>query len=89
MRLDGVKTVDVHLKDGIVDVVLKPGSNFRMSSLRKRIHENGFRAMEAKVTALGRFDGARFEVTGTGESYVVNVAESKSPPLVELTFAAR
>jgi copper chaperone CopZ len=88
-RLDGVKSVDVRLKDGIVDVVLQPESHFRMSSLRKRIHENGFRAMEAKITAVGKFDGSRFEVTGTGESYTVHVAESKSPPPVELTFEAR
>lgn len=90
MRLDGVKSVAVHLKDGIVDVTLNPASQFKMSSLRKRIRENGFRAMEAKITALGRFDGARFEVIGSGESYQVSVSERpKAPPPVELTFEAR
>jgi len=88
-RLVGVKFVQVHLKEGIVDVVLKPDSNFRMSSLRKRIRENGFRPMEAKVTALGKFQGSRFEVTGSGESYEVSVAAQKSAPPIELTFEAR
>ena len=89
MRLDGVKSGAVHLKDGIVDVTLNPASKFKMSSLRKRIHENGFRAMEAKITALGTFDGSRFEVTGSGESYQVSVSGAKAPPPVELTFEAR
>jgi copper chaperone CopZ len=88
-RLDGVKFVQVHLKEGIVDVVLKPDSRFRMSSLRKRIRENGFRPMEAKVTALGKFEGARFEVTGSGESYEVSAAAQKTPLPIELTFEAR
>ena len=89
MRLDGVESVAVHLKDGIVDVTLKPDSKFKMSSLRKRIHENGFRAMEAKITAEGRFDGSRFEVIGSGESYQVSDSGSRAPPPIELTFEAR
>jgi copper chaperone CopZ len=89
MRLDGVESVAVRLKDGIVDVKLKPASKFKMSSLRKRIRENGFRAMEAKITALGRFDGSRFEVIASGESYQVSASESTAPPPVELTFEAR
>jgi copper chaperone CopZ len=88
-RLEGVKFVQVRLKEGIVDVVLKPDSSFRMSSLRKRIRENGFRPMEAKVTALGKFEGARFEVTGSGESYEVSAAAQKTPLPIELTFEAR
>jgi copper chaperone CopZ len=36
-RLDGVKSVDVSLKKGTLDIVLKRGNNFKMSDLRKRI----------------------------------------------------
>ena len=85
MRLGGVKSVTVHLKEGVLDIALKPDNNFKMSSLRKRIQENGFRPMEATVTALGNFDGSKFEVVGTGESYEVPAPAPNTPP-VELTF---
>ena len=89
MRLGGVKSIAINLKLGILDIVLKPDNNLKMSSLRKRIQDNGFRPMGATVTALGRFDGSQFEVLGSGESYEVKEADSKSPPPVELTFQAR
>lgn len=89
MRLDGVKSVAVQLKQGMLDITLKPDNKFKMSSLRKRIEDNGFRSMEATVTALGKFDGSRFEVLGSGESYDVKVPDSNPPPPVELTFETR
>ncbi len=89
MRLDGVKSVFVKLKEGILDITLKPDNKFKMSSLRKRIQDNGFRSMEATVTALGKFDGSRFEVMGSGESYNVKVPASNSPPPMEFTFETR
>lgn len=89
MRLDGVKSVAVNLKQGILDIALKPDNKFRMSSLRKRIQDNGFRSMEATVTALGKFNGSRFEVLGSGESYAVTVPASNSPPPLEFTFQTR
>jgi copper chaperone CopZ len=85
-RLNGVKSVEVSLKKGILDITLTPGNTFKMSDLRKRIRENGFRSMEAKVTALGKFDGSKFEVLGSGESFDVSNPESKGPPPVEFTF---
>ncbi len=88
MRLGGVKSIAINLKQGMFDIVLKPDNNFKMSGLRKRIQDNGFRPMGATVTALGRFDGSHFEVLGSGESYEVKGADSKSPPPVELTFQA-
>ena len=48
-RLDGVKSVNVSLKSGTLEIVLKPGNKFKISDLRKRIRENGFRPMEATV----------------------------------------
>jgi copper chaperone CopZ len=87
-RLDGVKSVDVSLKKGMLDIVLKRGNTFRMSDLRKRIRENGFRPMEASVTAVGQFNGSKFEILGSGESYDVST-DSKSSTPVELTFEVR
>ena len=89
MRLDGVKSVAVKLKQGLLDITLKPDNKFKMSSLRKRIQDNGFRSMEATVTALGKFDGSRFEVLGSGESYDVKIPDQTSPPPVEFTFQTR
>jgi len=60
-----------------------------MSDLRKRIRENGFRPMEATVTPLGQFNGSKFEVLGSGESYDVSSTDSKSSTPVELTFEVR
>jgi copper chaperone CopZ len=88
-RLDGVKSVDVSLKKGMLDIVLKRGNTFRMSDLRKRIRENGFRPMEATITAVGQFNGSKFEILGSGESYDVSSTDSKSSTPVELTFEVR
>jgi copper chaperone CopZ len=89
-RLPGVKSVDVSLKKGLLKIVLGRGNTFKISDLRKRIRENGFRSMEATVTAVGDFSGSsKFEVVGSGESYDVARPESKGPGLVELTFQVK
>lgn len=89
-RLTGVKSVDVNLKTGLLEIVLAPGNTFKMSNLRKRIRENGFRSMEATITALGDFDSSsKFEVLGTGEAYDVPRPAAKAPGAIEFTFTAR
>lgn len=88
-RMPGVKSVDVSLKTGLLEIILTPGNSFKMSDLRKRIRENGFRSMEATVTAIGDFNGSKFEVTGSGESYDVAKPEAGSSATVELTFDVR
>jgi copper chaperone CopZ len=85
-RLAGVKSVDVSLKKGLLDIVLTPGNTFKMSDLRKRIRENGFRPMEATVTAVGEFNGSKFDVLGSGESYDIESPGSKAVTPVEVTF---
>jgi copper chaperone CopZ len=88
-RMPGVKAVDVSLKKGLLEIVLERGNSFKMSDLRKRIRQNGFRSMEARVTAVGEFKGSKFEVLGSGESYDVGSADSRAPTTVELTFDVR
>ena len=88
-RMAGVRSVEVSLKTGILGIELTPGNTFRMSDLRNRIRENGFRPMEATVTAVGRFNGSRFEVLGTGESCEVTVPEAGHVDNPELTFEIR
>ena len=88
-RMAGVRSVEVSLKTGMLEIELTPGNTFKMSDLRNRIRENGFRPMEATVTAIGRFDGSKFEVLGTGESYDVAVPEGKGVDEPELTFEIR
>jgi hypothetical protein len=83
-----VKSVDVSLKKGMLDIVLKRGNTFKMSALRKRIRENGFRPMETTVTAVGQYNGSRFEVLGSGESYEIGNTDSKPSNPVEITFDA-
>ncbi len=88
-RMAGVKSVDVNLKKGLLEIVLLPGNTFKMSDLRKRIRENGFRSMEATVTAVGEFKGSMFEVLGSGESYNVGSPDSGASATVERTFDVR
>jgi copper chaperone CopZ len=85
-RLPGIESVNVSLKTGVLEIVLSHGNMFKMSDLRKRIKENGFRSMEATVTAVGRFNGSKFEVLGTGESYDVGKKALASAEPTELTF---
>jgi copper chaperone CopZ len=87
-RLPGIESVNVSLKTGLLEIVLTRGNMFRMSDLRKRIKENGFRSMEATVTAVGRFNGSKFEVSGTGESYDLGKKALNSAETTELTFEA-
>ena len=86
-RMAGVRSVEVSLKTGILAIELTPGNAFKMSDLRNRIRENGFRPMDATVTAVGKFNGSKFEVLGTDESYDDVVLEGKGQDEPELTFA--
>jgi copper chaperone CopZ len=88
-RMAGVKSVEVNLKKGLLEIVLLPGNTFKMSDLRKRIRENGFRSMEATVTAVGEFKGSMFEVLGSGESYNIGSPDSGASANVERTFDVR
>jgi copper chaperone CopZ len=88
-RLGGVESVNVSLKTGLLEIALTRGNTFKMSDLRKRIKENGFRSMEAKVTAVGRFSGSKFEVLGSGESYDLGNRASTAVAPVEITFDFR
>jgi copper chaperone CopZ len=85
-RLPGIESVNVSLKTGLLDIVLTRGNNFKLSDLRKRIKENGFKSMEATVTAAGRFNGSKFEVSGTGESYELGKKAVSTTDTTELTF---
>jgi copper chaperone CopZ len=87
-RMAGVRSVEVSLKTGILGIELIPGNAVKMSDLRNRVRENGFRPMEATVTAIGRFNGSKFEVLGTGESYDA-VPDGKGGDDAEITFEIR
>ena len=85
-KLAGVESVKVSIKTGMLDIVLARGNKFKMSDLRKRIRQNGFRAMEAKVTAIGQLSGSKFEVLGANESYDVGKRDAAEGTPIELTF---
>ena len=89
-RLAGVKSVDVNLKAGLLKLELSPGNTFKMIKLRKVIRENGFRSLEATITAVGHFNTAsRFEVTGSDETYDVPRQVGKDNGPMEVTFSVR
>ena len=86
LRLNGVKSIDVSLKKGILDIALTPGNTLKLSDLRKTHPQNGFRSTEATVTAVGQFSGSKFEVLGAGESYDANNPDPKASAPAKLTF---
>jgi len=87
-RLGGVNSVDVSLKTGLLEIVLSPGNHFRMIDLRRVIRENGFRSLEATVTAVGDFNASsKFEVAGSGETYDVPRPAARGHEPLELTFS--
>jgi copper chaperone CopZ len=88
-RLPGVESVGVSLKTGLLEIALTRGNTFKMSDLRKRIRQNGFRSMEATVTAVGRLSGTKFEVLGAGESYDLGSRASNAVSPMEMTFQVR
>jgi hypothetical protein len=75
----------------MLDIALSRGNNLKLGDLRRRVRENSFRPMEATVTAVGRFNGSRFEVLGIGESYDLGSQASQSAGSVpvEVTFNIR
>jgi copper chaperone CopZ len=87
-RLAGVDEVKVSLKSGMLDITLARGNNLKLSDLRKRVRANGFRTMEATVTAVGKFNGSRFDVLGVGESFDLGsrALPSAAPYSIEVTF---
>jgi len=85
-KLAGVHSAKISLQTGVLEIVLEPGNNFKMSDLRKRIRQNGFRSMGAKITALGVFKGSKFEVLGTGESYPLPNHDSAAETPERITF---
>jgi len=87
--IEGVKSVNVSLKNGMLDIVLAKGNTVSLSEIRKRIRKNGFRPMEATVTAVGRYSGSRFHIVGTSESYDIGRPASEVVTPVELTFEVR
>jgi len=74
-RLPGVKSVDVDVKTGMVDIVLVPGNTFKLSELRKRIRENGFRPMEGTVTAIRAYEVGEVSTTRTSVATIADQSQ--------------
>ena len=88
-RMSGVKSVEVSLKKGMLLVTLESGNSFKLGDLRKRVRDSGFRSTNGTVTAIGRFNGSKFEVLGSGEVYEVEVPAGNHTIPTELTFEVR
>lgn len=66
-KVDGVKQVDVSLKQGVTTLELVPGNAVTVQQLRTIIKNNGFVSKDAAIIARGRVAGTTFEVDGTRE----------------------
>jgi hypothetical protein len=67
-KVDGVQTVQVSLKDGLVILDLKAENTVTLAALRQTIKNNGFVSKEADAIARGTPGrGDTFEVSLTHE----------------------
>ena len=66
-KVEGVKDVQVSLKQGVTTLELEPDNTITLAQLRTIIKNNGFVSKEAVVIARGRAGGSTFEVQGTRE----------------------
>jgi hypothetical protein len=70
LKVDGIQTARVILKDGLTILDLKPGNAVTVSKLRQIIKNNGFVSKEVTATAGGTVaaDQKTFIVSGTNEA---------------------
>jgi copper chaperone CopZ len=80
-KIDGVKSVEVSLNQGLARVYLKSNNNVTMNAIRRAIETRGFTPREAKIKVMGKIvktDGEReFQVTGTKDKFKIQCSGNK------------
>ena len=66
-KVDGVKSVQVSLKQGVTTLELRPENKVTLAQLRTVIKNNGFVSRDAEIIARGIVTGDKFEVSVTRE----------------------
>ena len=96
-KIDGVKSVEVSLNQGLARVYMKSDNKVSLEELRKAIETRGFTPKEAKVKVKGKVvqadGGHQLEVTGTRDKFKIKCAgkgdtheisiETGEPTLIE------
>ena len=74
-KIEGVKSVEVSLNQGLARVYLKSDNNVTLNDLHKAIETRGFTPREAKIKAKGKIieaiGGRYFQVTGTQDKFKI------------------
>jgi copper chaperone CopZ len=77
-KIEGVKSVEVSLNQGLARVYMKSDNKVTLQQLRKAIETRGFTPKEAKVKVKGKVvesDGVhQLEVTGTRDKFKIKCA---------------
>ena len=66
-KVDGVKSVQVSLKEGMTTLELRADNRVTLARLRTVIKNNGFVSKVAQITAKGTPRNGGFEISGTSE----------------------
>ena len=66
-KVEGVRTVQVSLKQGTTTLELRPDNQVTVAQLRRVIRNNGFVPKEIQAMARGTIRADSFEVAGTTE----------------------
>jgi hypothetical protein len=87
-KIDGVRSVEVSLKDGIATIQLAPSNRVTVARIREAVRSNGFTAREAEVRVAGslvrRGDALALAVPGTTELFVLEDAPGAGGTVAEL-----
>jgi copper chaperone CopZ len=91
-KIDGVQSVNVSLKNGLVTIELAVGNHLTLPELRRVITSNGFSPKEATVVVDGALDTASgtpsFRMDGTNETFTLARMPSASAAFDEVTRIA-
>lgn len=88
-KIEGVKSVDVSLNEGLAKIQLSPGNKVALEQLRELVRNRGFTPREANVLVKGELvsvsGGLRLNVTGLEGSYPLVVAPEGKMTLAQLS----
>lgn len=86
--MDGVRDVNVSLKEGLATISFAPSNRVRIAQIWKAIRENGFTPRAAEIRAAGvlsaRGDTLVLSVIGSEDSLVLEEAQGATMQLAQL-----
>jgi copper chaperone CopZ len=87
-KIDGVRDVNVSLKEGLATIQFGPDNSVKVEQIWKGVRDNGFTPRESVINALGsvslRGDSTLITVGGSGETFLAIDASGSAGRVSEL-----